>query len=329
MAGLPGEFDLIARYFRPLAAGMPGALGLEDDACTYLPEPGQELVLTADALVSGVHFLPEDPPGLVARKMLRVNLSDLAAKGATPVGYLMTTAFPRETDEAWVAAFAAGLALDQAEFGISLMGGDTVATPGPLSLSVTAIGQVPAGRAIRRNGARPGDVVLVSGTIGDGALGLRVLRGDLIGLAGAARDILAGRYRLPQPRVELGKALLASGLVHAMMDVSDGLVADLRHIADASRVGAVLDAARVPLSEAAAAVLADDTELLPLLLTGGDDYELLLTAAPDSVGPLLEVAGRAGTPLTPVGRIVAGTGLGVMDRDQQPVILGGEGFRHF
>lgn len=308
---------------------MQGALDLEDDACTYLPEPGHELVLTADALVSGVHFLPDDPAGLVARKMLRVNLSDLAAKGAAPIGYLMTTAFPKETDESWVAAFAAGLALDQAEFGLSLMGGDTVATPGPLSLSLTAIGSVPAGKAIRRKGALPGDIVLVSGTIGDGALGLRVLRGEFIGLPEDVRACLVGRYRLPQPRLGLGRAMLASGLVHAMMDVSDGLVADLRHIAEASRVGALLDAAAVPLSEAAAAILADATDLLPFLLTGGDDYELLLTTAPGSVPALRDIARQAGTPVTPIGRIVAGSGLSVVDRDQQSLALGGEGFRHF
>lgn len=330
MAGkLPGEFDLIARYFAPLAADIPGALGLEDDACTYTPMPGLDLVLTVDALVEGIHFLPDDPADLVARKLLRVNLSDLAAKGARPVGYLMTTAFTPETDEAWVAAFARGLAADQQEFGIGLLGGDTVATPGPLSLTLTALGTVPAGRALRRNGARVGDVVLVSGTIGDGALGLKVLRHDLPGLGSADRDFLGARYRLPRPRVELGQALLESGLVHAMMDVSDGLVADLGHIASASHVAAVLHAFTVPLSSAASGLLADDPTLLPLLLGGGDDYELLLTAAPAGVPALIALAGEIGIPLTAIGAIAAGEGVRVLDRDGESLDMAIGGFRHF
>jgi thiamine-monophosphate kinase len=329
VANLPGEFDIIARYFAPLAAGMPGALGLQDDACTLLPPAGHELVLTADALVAGIHFLPDDPADLVARKMLRVNLSDLAAKGATPIGYLMTTAFSPDIDENWVAAFARGLAADQAEFGLGLMGGDTVRTPGPLSLTLTAIGSVPAGRALRRNAARPGDIVLVSGTIGDGVLGLKVLRHGFPGLPESDRVYLSGRYHLPQPRISLGRALLESGQVHAMMDVSDGLVADLAHIAGASGVGAVLRAAEVPLSEPAAAILADATDLLSLLLTGGDDYELLLTTSPESVAALLNLAAALHVPLTAIGEITSGSGVSVIDRDGEQIQLGNQGYKHF
>lgn len=326
---LPGEFDLIAHYFAPLAAGMPGALGLTDDACTLIPPPGQELVLTVDALVAGIHFLPDDPADLVARKMLRVNLSDLAAKGAAPIGYLMATAFSPDVDEAWVAAFTRGLAADQAEFGLGLMGGDTVATPGPLTLSLTAIGSVPTGRALRRNGAKPGDVVLVSGTIGDGALGLKVLRHEFLDLPADDRRYLSGRYHLPQPRVTLGQALLGTGHVHAMMDVSDGLVADLGHIAEASGIAAILRATDVPLSDPAAAILADQPDLLPLLLTGGDDYELLLTASPDAVADLMGLAAELDVPLTVVGGIVGGEGVSVIDRDGAALEIGSSGFRHF
>ncbi len=173
----PGEFELIARYFRPLAAGQPGALGLRDDAAVLAPSPGAAHVLTTDTLVGGVHFLPDDPAGLVARKLLRVNLSDLAAMAARPVGYLLALSLPAECDEAWVEAFAAGLALDQEEFGIGLLGGDTTATPGPLSATITAIGEVAEGAELRRSGARPGDAVYVSGTLGDAALGLMALGG--------------------------------------------------------------------------------------------------------------------------------------------------------
>ena len=190
-APILGEFARIARYFAPLAG--PGALGLLDDAAVIDPPPGCQLVLTTDALVAGVHFLPDDAAELVARKLLRVNLSDLAAMGATPLGYLMTTALPPECGEAWLAGFAAGLAADQSEFAIALLGGDSVATPGPATLSLTAIGSVASGQAIRRAGARPGDGIYVSGTIGDAALGLRVLRGDLAGLGVAERCFLAER----------------------------------------------------------------------------------------------------------------------------------------
>lgn len=326
---LPGEFDLIGRYFAPLSAGMKGALGLTDDVATLALPPGQELVLTVDAMVADIHFLADDPADLVARKLLRVNLSDLAAKGATPLGYLMTTAFTPETDEAWVAAFAAGLAADQQEFGVGLLGGDTIATPGPLSLTLTALGSVPTGGVLRRNGARPGDRVLVSGTIGDGALGLKALRHAFPALPFALRDFLGNRYHLPQPRVRLGRALMASGLVHAMMDVSDGLVADLGHIAKASGVAATLRATDVPLSDAAAEILADATDLLPLILTGGDDYELLLTAAAADIPALLGLAAEIGTPLTEIGEVTAGTGVLVVDRDGAAMQLAKGGFRHF
>ena len=174
---LPAEFALIARHFRPLAG--PGALDLQDDAAVLAPPPGRELVLTADAMVAGVHFLPDDPPDLVGRKLLRVNLSDLAAKGAVPLGYLMTVSTPRTTPDAWFAGFAAGLAQDQREYGVTLLGGDTTSTPGPISLSLTAIGHVAPGQAVHRAGAAPGDGIWVTGTIGDGALGLAVARGKI------------------------------------------------------------------------------------------------------------------------------------------------------
>ncbi|MFM7303192.1 MAG: thiamine-phosphate kinase, partial [Alphaproteobacteria bacterium] len=199
--GLPREFALIARHFRPLAGD--GALGLSDDAALLTPPEGQQLVLAADALVEGVHFLPDDPPGMIARKLLRVNLSDLAAMGAAPLGYLMTTAFTRGTADSWIADFVAGLADDQQRFGLAVLGGDTVATPGHACFSLTIIGTVPPGQALHRRGARIGDEIWVSGSIGDAALGLRVLQGKL---ASDAEGHLARRYRLPEPRLALGQA---------------------------------------------------------------------------------------------------------------------------
>jgi thiamine-monophosphate kinase len=320
-----GEFARIARFFAPLAG--PGALGLLDDAALIDAPSGRQLVLTADALVAGVHFLADDPPNLVARKMLRVNLSDLAAMGAAPLGYLMTTALPAACDEAWLAGFAAGLATDQAAFGIPLLGGDSVATPGPATLSVTAIGSVPAGQAVRRGGARPGDLIYVSGTVGDAALGLRALRGDLAGLDAAQHSFLADRYHLPQPRLALGQRLV--GVAHAMLDVSDGLVGDLNHLCAVSGVAAVLEAARVPLSPAVRGALAHDPALLALVLGGGDDYELVF-AAPRAAEPALAALATAlALPITMIGSIEAGSGVRVIDETGRNIALAASGYRHF
>jgi thiamine-monophosphate kinase len=290
---LPAEFALIARHFRPLAG--PGALGLRDDAALIVPPAGRELVLTVDAMVGGVHFLPDDPPDLVGRKLLRVNLSDLAAKAATPLFYLMTVSAPRGTPDAWFAGFAAGLAVDQAEFGVTLLGGDTTSTPGPLSLSLTAIGHVAPGQMLRRNGAAAGDEVWVTGTIGDGALGLAVAQGKLVDPSGHLLD----RYRLPRPR--LGLAL--AGIASAGMDVSDGLVQDLGHLCRAAGLGATIEAGLVPLSEPARQAGPD---WLAACLTGGDDYELLLAVPPAHAAALQQTAQAAGMPVTRIGRFHEG-----------------------
>lgn len=292
-ASLPPEFALIARHFRPLAG--PGALDLADDAAVIAPPPDRELVLTVDAMVETVHFLPDDSPDLVARKLLRVNLSDLAAKGAVPLGYLLTVSVPRGTSDEWFGCFAAGLAQDQAAFGIHLLGGDTTSTPGPVSLSLTAIGHVAPGTAIRRSGARPGDEVWVTGTIGDGALGLAVASGRLDDASG----FLLNRYRLPQPR--LGLAI--GGIAGAAMDVSDGLVQDLGHLCRASGLAAELEAALLPLSSAARAAGPD---WLRTCLTGGDDYELLMAVPPRRSGLLLQAARAVGMTVTRIGRFLPG-----------------------
>jgi thiamine-monophosphate kinase len=291
---LPAEFSLIARHFRPLAG--PGALDLRDDAALLDPPAGRQLVLTAGAMIAGVHFLPEDPPDLVGRKLLRVNLSDIAAKGAVPLGYLMTVSTPKSTPEAWFAGFAAGLAMDQAAYGVTLLGGDTTSTPGPISLSLTMIGHVAPGTAVHRFGAAAGDEIWVTGTIGDGALGLAVARGRLSDPTG----FLLGRYRLPQPRVGLALA----GAASAAMDVSDGLVQDLGHICRASGLAAELMAAEVPLSDAARAA---GPEWLVTCLTGGDDYELLLAVPPGRVDALRQEAARTGVAVTRIGRMHPGS----------------------
>ena len=318
-AAPPGEFELIARYFRPLAAGREGALGLADDAALIDVPAAERLVVTADALVAGIHFLPDDPADRIARKMLRSNLSDLAAMGAKPLAYFMTCCFPRPLEESWLARFAAGLAEDQREFGIALMGGDTTATPGPLTLSVTALGTVEAGRELRRSTAQVGDLVAVSGTIGDAALGYALRSGRLRAVEGAA--MLLSRHDLPQPRMTLGRSLV--GLASSCMDVSDGLAGDLAHIAAASGLVAVIEAAKVPLSPPARAVLARDPQWLKTILTGGEDYELLFTVPPARESEL------RGLPVAVIGRMESGTGVRVLDDAGQPLVLGAGGYRHF
>ena len=314
---LPAEFSLIARHFRPLAG--PGALDLRDDAALLTPPAGRQLVLTADAMVAGVHFLPSDPPERIGRKLLRVNLSDLAAMGAVPLSYLMTVSAPMDTPDAWFAGFAAGLAQDQETFGITLLGGDTTATPGPVSLSVTLIGHVAAGTAIHRSGAAAGDEIWVTGTIGDGALGLAAAFGRLADPTGFLLD----RYQLPQPRVGLELA----GIASAGMDVSDGLVQDLGHLCRASGLAAEIAAGSVPLSVAARAAGPD---WLTTCLTGGDDYELLLAVPPDRSDALLAAAARADMAVSRIGRFHSGSPeVMVRQSNGEPLALTKGGWSHF
>ena len=261
---------------------------------------------------------PDDPPDLIGRKLLRVNLSDIAAKGATPLGYLMTVSAPRDTSDAWFAGFTAGLAEDQSEFAITLLGGDTTSTPGPLSLSLTIIGHVAPGAMVRRTGARPGDGVWVTGTIGDGALGLAVAQGRLADPTGH----LLGRYRLPRPRIGLPLA----GIASAAMDVSDGLVQDLGHLCRAGGVGAAIEAEAVPLSDAARAA---GPTWLATCLTGGDDYEVLLAVPPAHEAAMTEAAATAAVPVTRIGRFYAGDSVIVSDRDGSSMSLSSGGWSHF
>jgi len=319
-----GEFGRIARFFAPLA--LPGGLKLRDDVALIAGRRGEQYVLKTDAIVEGIHFFAKDPPADIARKLLRVNLSDLAAKGATPVGYLLTIALPKSRGDRWLGAFSRGLAADQRKYRIGLFGGDSDATRGPTVLSVTMIGRVAQGRAILRNGAKPGDVVYVSGTLGDAALGLAALNGKLPQLDGRARRYLVRRYRLPEPRFALGRRL--SGIAHAAADISDGLVADLGHICEASNVGAIIETARLPLSAAARGVVTDSPRRIRAALNHGDDYELVFTAPPGAAARIAAAAHAASLRVTAVGRIVAGRSVRVLGADGRPLHLARTGYRH-
>lgn len=300
----PGEDSLIARFFAPIAG--EGALGLEDDAARLSPKPGHDLVLTVDALVERVHFLPEDAPASIARKALGVNISDLAAKGAEPAGFLLSLALPDDWTEDWLADFAAGLGEASRDFACPLLGGDTVKARGPLTLSVTAVGDVPAGRMVRRTTARAGEFVCVTGTIGDAALGLKLRSAPAWaeGLSPEEKVHLADRYLHPRPRHRLALALRSHA--SSAMDVSDGLAGDLAKMMRASGVSAIVESDRVPFSAAAAKAVADSPDLLDLALTGGDDYEILCTVPEKNLDSFRKEADRVGIPLSVIGRVVPG-----------------------
>jgi thiamine-monophosphate kinase len=306
-----GEDSLIARYFKPIATD-PGAFGLDDDAAILAPS-GDDIVVTTDAIVEGVHFLPDDPPDTVARKALRVNLSDLAAKGASCAGFVLTLAL-RNAGDAWLTAFARGLGEDARLFACPLLGGDTVSTPGPLTVSITAFGRVPVGKMVHRSGARPGDRVMVTGTIGDAALGLAMLKGTLAADA-AAGAMLIQRYRVPQPRNTL--AIAVRGHASAAMDVSDGLAGDLAKLCAASGISAVIDTPGIPKSDAASELLARGAVGIEALISGGDDYEILCTVAEAQVAAFADEARRAGVSVSAIGRVTAG--------NNPPVFLDGQG----
>lgn len=269
------EQELIRRLFAPLASAAPGAFGLRDDAALVGLGPDEELVVTKDALVAGVHFLADDAPQAIARKALRVNISDLVAKGATPSAYLLAVALPRDLEEGWLDAFVGGLALDQAEFGCALIGGDTVSTPGPVTISVTALGILPRGAMIHRHGARPEDAIYVTGTIGDAALFIGLRNGTVAdpGLDARQRAHLRTRYELPRPPAQIVAALRAHAT--AAMDISDGLAGDLALLCEASGVGAQVDVEAIPLSDAASVLVRGHASALECAISGGDDYEVL------------------------------------------------------
>jgi thiamine-monophosphate kinase len=335
MSETPDEFEWIARCLRPLAKNAPEAFDLADDAAAIPMRAGCDLVVTKDAIVEGVHFLPDDPPELIARKLLRVNLSDLAGKGAEPYGYLLAIAWPARFGWPEREAFVRGLEADQTRYGLKLLGGDTVSTPGPLTASVTMLGWTSSGRMVQRGAAEPGDRLLVTGTIGDARLGLDVARGQLVGLSYADEAWLADRYRLPEPRLVIAKPLKL--FAHAAADVSDGIIIDATHIAEASGVGLEIDLDRLPLSEPAGrwlAAAADATAARIDLATGGDDptaggddYEIVCTASAEHAGEFAEACAALGVPLTDSGAVTAGPGVSVLAGGRQ-IELRRTGYRH-
>jgi thiamine-monophosphate kinase len=301
MARRIGEFELIARYFAPLAKGFRGAGGLKSDNAFLAADPRHDLVVKTDTVVSGVHFLADERPEIVAAKALRVCLSDLAAGGAVPFVYQLALSLQPDWTERWIAGFARGLAADQRRYGVMLSGGDTTSTPGPTTISITAFGRVARGKGLRRDSARAGDELWVTGTIGDAALGLLAARGRFKSAA------LERRYRLPEPRTKLGPRLI--GIARATADVSDGLLADAGHIGEASRLAVHIERACVPLSPAARGIVDADPRLWANVLGGGDDYELVIAASPRKRAALHAAARASGVKVTQIGGFKRGRGI--------------------
>lgn len=329
---LDSEDAIIGAFFAPLARGFKGSFDLADDCAAIAPEPGTDLIVTTDAVTAGVHVFADEDPAAIAWKALSVNVSDLTAKGATPLAYVMMLALPDAPQRAWLSAFCEGLSAAQDAFGCHLIGGDTDRTPGPLSVAITAFGSVPAGRMVRRSGARCGDLVYVSGTIGDAALGLALRRDPTVAarwaLTGEECEALDRAYCRPQPPVALRSALLehASGA----MDVSDGLVKDFDRMCRSANAGGVIEAERVPLSPAARKALGCNGVLLADLVTGGEDYQVLASVAPDSSSTFETAAHRAGLAVARVGTIAeAAAGVRVLDASGKELAITSPGWDHF
>ncbi|MBL6932821.1 MAG: thiamine-phosphate kinase [Rhodospirillales bacterium] len=330
----PGEFDLISSYFKPLAKNESGALGLTDDAAVLNIRNGHRLVVTMDTLVSGVHFLEFTPPHFIAAKALRVNLSDLAAMGADPAYYTLSLSLPTFGDvsynEDWLDRFSQALGVEQSLYNIVLVGGDTVSTPGPLSLTISAFGWVKTGQEILRSGASIEDLVFVSGTVGDAMLGLAAVQGSFPDLTPSDLEIITERHHRPQPRLQLGRRLF--GLANSAIDISDGLIQDLEHICTASGVTATIRATDIPLSGPGKKLIDDDPDLIKTILSGGDDYELLFTIPPEWKSSISSLAKELGLPLTQIGEIEAkrsGDSVSVYDACGNLMSIPASGYRHF
>ena len=319
------EFDIIERYFLQLSEGREEAAGFKNDGAVLDVPGGYQLVVTSDTLNAGTHFLADQSSDMIAAKALRTNLSDLASMGAKPYCYQLCLALP-EANEDWISVFCRGLMADQNRYGIFLSGGDTTSIDGPLSISITAFGLVKKGEVVTRNNAKPGDKILVSGTIGDAWCGLEVLRGNLPRLDGG--ENLITRSRMPEPPVILGAFL--SHYAHAALDISDGLAADLNHMAKASGLRAIINVSDIPFSKEAYTLISERKVMLEQLITGGDDYELVMAVPGNAVEDFLEKAQELGIRLSVIGEFVEGKpGSVFIDPNSQPLSLAKNGWQHF
>ncbi len=323
---MSSEFERIARFFAPLAGDSAAADGLRDDAAALTVPAGQDLVVSTDTIVETIHYLGTEDPEAIAAKALRMTLSDLCAKGAESKWYTLNLALPKKINDTWIERFCDGLAQDQRTYGVTLIGGDSVSTQGPAVISVTGFGLVSSGQTLRRGGASSGDLIFVTGTIGDGAFGLDCARGGYPELDWNFRRALVARYERPEPPVAFGPALL--GLASAAMDISDGLVGDCMHLAAASGLYATIQSPLVPVSDPVAQILADAPDLVPRLLGGGDDYQILAAVPPDNAEKLQTAAEQAEVTVTRIGELSEGSGVSVKNADGEPIALTNTGYTH-
>lgn len=324
MNSRPSEFSIIKKYFAPFAS--KGAFEFRDDAAEITPSDGMSLVITQDAVAEGIHFFSDDPPDLIARKALRVNLSDLAAKGAEPKYISLALGLGKSWNEEWVASFAKSLQADCNKYKLELTGGDTFFTGGGFVISITAIGEVPIGQYVSRLAAKPGDAIFVTGSIGDAALGLLAHQGKFAELGDKENDYLLNRYLVPQPRVQIADSIRK--LATASMDISDGLIGDLEKLCKASNVGVELQVQKIPLSTAAQNAISLESNLLETALTGGDDYEILFGISSNDCFELEEIVSDLPFSVTRIGTVNSGQGVKVFDKDGQLIEFGKTGYDH-
>ena len=317
------EFSLIAQFFSACgAAGADTLLGVGDDCALLAPPAGEVLAVTTDTLLAAVHFPPDSPAQLIAQRALAVNLSDMAAMGATPRWFQLALTMPNANKD-WLAEFSVGLNAMACQFNCALVGGDT--TRGPLTISITLMGTVPSGQALKRSGARPGDTIYATGSLGDGAGALAVLEGKL---SASAEDAAYLRERFWRPQARVAQGLAIRSFASSAIDISDGLIADLGHIAKASQVGAVVDVDKLPLSQSLCRAASPERRL-NWALSGGDDYELCFTVAADEVAQCQRLIDEGGLTATPIGQIIEGQGVRCVDKQGIPFEITGSGYQHF
>ena len=324
------EFKMIKELLSPLSLGEGGAYGLSDDAAKLNIEKGN-IVLTTDAIIEGVHFPKSEDPKILASRIIRVNLSDIAAMGAVPRAYLLVLALPSSTTLKWIESFVEGLSDEQKEFSISLIGGDTTHTHSELMLSITMIGEIYDNNILLRSGARIGDYIYVSGFIGDAALGLSLIQGRYKSNNISITDYLVNRFRKPTPRIDLGKGL--NGIANSAADVSDGLLADLRHICEASGVYAEIYLNDIPISSEAESIIKNDIDSRIELLSGGDDYELVFTVPFELTSQVSQLSEKYNVEIKQIGKII-GAGLNedvitLKDINGKILKVDSEGYQHF
>jgi len=319
------EFDLISKYFSPLAKAVRGAEGLTDDACFLKIKNTGTMVVTTDTIIEDVHYISDTPAELIARKLLRVNISDLAAKSAIPAYYTLNITMNEKVDEAWLDSFTRGLKADQRKYGIMLAGGDTTRSTGRMSFSVTAIGE--SIKPVKRATAKQGDIIYVTGSIGDSFLGLQLRQSKLERTAITRADYFINRYNLPEPKLDFG--VLLGGFASAACDISDGLVADLGHICQASDAAAMIRSSAIPLSTQALSLIKRGSYKLEQFITHGDDYEICFTVPPHKQAIAEEAARKTETRISAIGEVIKGKGVLVINDKGRPVIVNHGGYSHF